>query len=92
MSRRLFSHDRPRRDGAASLRRTLRASTLFTFAGLACLTLRDARAAWPPAPGANMSDASNWPNDPGYPPQPSTGGGQWNLWSFLPPQLPGTPP
>lgn len=36
-----------------------------------------ARGAWPPIPGADLSDPANWPNDPGY-------DDQWNLWSFIP--------
>jgi len=35
----------------------------------------DARAAWPPAPGADMKDKANWPND--Y-------NGRWNYMSYFP--------
>jgi MYXO-CTERM domain-containing protein len=76
----------------ASLLRSLRIATVIVGAALASLTLKDAHAGWPPAPGADMADPSNWPNDPGYhspPDQPLSG--QWNLWSYLPKQLPGTP-
>ncbi len=55
----------------------------------------DARAAWPPAPGATpdqLKDSANWPKDPDYGPRapdgtPSLGGtgGQWELWSWIPP-------
>ncbi len=49
------------------------------------LSAQDANAnAWPPAPGADMTQPANWPNDPGYPTQ-------WNLWSWLPAQTSGTP-
>ena len=48
--------------------------------------LHDARAnTWPPAPGTDMSDPANWPNDPGY----TT---DWDYWSWLPKQQPGTQP
>jgi hypothetical protein len=78
-----------------SLLRSLRVATLLAGASLVSLTLRDAKAAWPPASGADMSDPSNWPNDPGYagclpPSTPGgtqcghadpnpTSGGQWNF-------------
>ncbi len=84
-----------------SLLRSLRGATLLVGASLASLMLRDAEAAWPPAAGADMRDPANWPNDPGYPPYvvavpPTTPktpqNGQWNLWSYLPTQLPGTEP
>ncbi len=46
---------------------------------------RDAHAAWPPAPGADLTDPSNWPDDPDY-------SGYWNVFSYLPVQAAGTPP
>lgn len=69
----------------------------MTIRSLACLValgglvlggvcLHDARAnTWPPAPGTDMSNPANWPNDPGYT-------SDWNFWSWLPKQLPGTQP
>ena len=53
---------------------------------------------WPPAPGADMSNGENWPNDPGFGNcekdkdgkcklengAPIMKGGDWNLWSFTP--------
>lgn len=55
----------------------LRTLTLVCFAAVAVLALRshDARAAWPPAPGADMKDPANWPND--YK-------GRWNYLSYFP--------
>jgi MYXO-CTERM domain-containing protein len=57
--------------------------------------LRDARAAWPPPPGATpqqLMDPANWPNDPDYGPRDSKGmpsitgsGGMWQYWSWIPP-------
>ena len=43
----------------------LRACSLLAFVGCAVFALRthEARAAWPPAPGADMKDPANWPND-----------------------------
>ena len=38
---------------------------------------RDARASWPPAPGADLTLPQNQPDDPGY-------AGDWNLWSYVP--------
>lgn len=54
---------------------------------------------WPPAAGADMSDPANWPSDPGFAScakddkgacqldggKPVISGGDWNLWSFTPP-------
>jgi hypothetical protein len=51
----------------------------------ACTLGHDARAAWPPAQGANLADPSNQPNDPEY-------SGLWNFFSYLPAQSPGAPP
>jgi hypothetical protein len=46
----------------------------------------DARANnWPPPKGADMTDPSNWPNDPDYP-------SLWNYFSWLPKQAPNTSP
>lgn len=42
-----------------------------------------AHAGWPPAPGADMKDRSNWPND--YE-------GRWNYISFFPDRAPGARP
>src|SRR5215472_7756778 len=68
--------------------RSLRRACLpFALLG-ATLLLRthDARAnSWPPAAGADLTNPMNWPNDPGY-------SGQWNFWSWLPKQDPGTLP
>ena len=68
-----------------SLLRTLRLTALLFAASLATVCLRDARANnWPPAPGADMTNPENWPNDPDYP-------NRWNYFSWLPKQTPGTP-
>ena len=55
----------------------LRVCSLLCFAGAAVFALRthDARAAWPPAPGADMKDKVNWPND---------FNGRWNYISYFP--------
>lgn len=42
-------------------------------------------ASWPPAPGADLKDSANWPNDPDY-------AGYWNYWSFLPNRAANAPP
>ena len=42
------------------------------------VAVRDARASWPPAVGADLTLPQNQPNDPGY-------AGDWNLWSYIPP-------
>ncbi len=66
--------------------RALSNKLLFcALAGLALATLSSdaARAGWPPAPGANMQDKSNWPND---------FDGSWKYISYLPKQDPGTRP
>ncbi|MCB9562315.1 MAG: VCBS repeat-containing protein [Kofleriaceae bacterium] len=59
----------------------MRTSRLLLPALLGGLALgaadRPARADWPAPAGADLSDPSTWPSDPGY-------GGQWNLWSFMP--------
>ncbi|MEY3011514.1 MAG: hypothetical protein RIT45_249 [Pseudomonadota bacterium] len=58
-----------------------------------------ATGAWPPAADADMSDPANWPNDPSFASckkdkdgkcelmdgKPVISGGDWNLWSFTPP-------
>jgi MYXO-CTERM domain-containing protein len=66
-------------------RRALCAFTLTACAVASATTIgaHDARAAWPPARGADMRDKTNWPND--Y-------AARWNYASFLPEQQPGTPP
>ena len=46
--------------------------------------VQDVRAAWPPQPGADMTDPSNWPNDPGYAWNDDSDG-QWNYYSFMVP-------
>jgi MYXO-CTERM domain-containing protein len=55
----------------------LRAVSLLCVAGTAVFALRthEARAAWPPAPGADMRDKANWPND---------FNGRWNYLSYFP--------
>jgi MYXO-CTERM domain-containing protein len=61
----------------------------FVIAGLGLVlgfVARDSRANnWPPTKGADMSNPDNWPNDPGYQ-------SDWNYWSWLPKQAPGTMP
>jgi hypothetical protein len=52
---------------------------------LGCFALHDARAAWPPAVGSDLTNPANWPSDPGY-------AGDWNFWSYLPVQTAGTQP
>jgi hypothetical protein len=64
---------------------------LLTISGLAAAALvapfgvgtHDARAAWPPAPGADMKDPANWPND--Y-------HGRWNYLSYFPDRPANAPP
>ncbi|MBI2894462.1 MAG: VCBS repeat-containing protein [Deltaproteobacteria bacterium] len=44
---------------------------------------------WPLPPDAapeEYADPSNWPDDPSYGPGEDGFGGQWNLWSFIPPE------
>ena len=55
----------------------LRVISLVCVAGTAVFALRthEARAAWPPAPGADMRDKANWPND---------FNARWNYLSYLP--------
>ena len=55
----------------------LRAVSLFCLAACAVFALRthEARAAWPPAPGADMQDKANWTND---------FNGRWNYLSYFP--------
>lgn len=55
----------------------LRETSLLCVAGTAVFALQthEARAAWPPAPGADMRDKANWPND--Y-------DARWNYISFFP--------
>ena len=55
----------------------LRGFSLFCLAACAVFALRthDAHAAWPPAPGADMQDKANWPND---------FNGRWNYLSYFP--------
>ena len=67
------------------MRLTSRAIVALLLGGLLAT---DARAGWPPTEGmtsADLADPANWPNDPdyGYSDDQS---GQWNYWSFLPPQ------
>ncbi len=66
-------------------RKSLCAVTIAACAAASSVTFgsHDARAAWPPARGADMRDKANWPND--Y-------NGRWNYASTLPEQQPGTPP
>jgi len=74
-------------------RSLLLAPTLFGLLLLAT-SAQDARAGWPPPPGATpdqLKDPANWPNDPGYGPhddkgQPSASGkgGTWQYWSWIP--------
>lgn len=54
-----------------------RALSIVCLGGVAALSLvgHDARAAWPPALGADMRDKANWPND--Y-------NGRWNYISYFP--------
>ena len=77
-----------------TLGRSLRFVTGLAGVSLAGVLLHDAHAAWPapgqpltissgPTPGSNLSSPANWPDDPGY-------ASQWNFWSFLPTQAPGT--
>ncbi len=62
-----------------------RIAAVFLLASVPLVSADEARAAWPPAPGAELSDPSNWPNDPEY-------SGYWNFFSYLPTQASGTPP
>ena len=52
--------------------------TLLLLLGVVCVfagRTHDARAAWPPAPGADMKDKANWPND---------FDARWNYISYFP--------
>ena len=62
----------------------LRAFSLFAVVGCAVFALRthEARAAWPPAPGADMKDPANWPNDYHE---------RWNYLSYFPPRMTSDP-
>jgi hypothetical protein len=68
----------PLRRGLAP--RTALATTLLVLP----LVVSDVGAAWPPLPDADMSDPSNWPNDPGYA-WSEDSDGQWNYYSFMVP-------
>lgn len=46
---------------------------------LACVDVPRASASWPPPKGADLTNPSNWPNDPDYP-------GLWQYFSWLPKQ------
>ncbi|HEX8792715.1 MAG TPA: FG-GAP-like repeat-containing protein [Polyangiaceae bacterium] len=66
--------------------RSLACLVVLGALSLGGICLHDARAnTWPPAPGTDMTDPANWPNDPGYT-------SDWDYWSWLPKQLPGTQP
>ncbi|GAC1569677.1 MAG: hypothetical protein NVS3B20_00610 [Polyangiales bacterium] len=82
----------------ARLRSRVARSLVLTPALLALAALlssaTDARAGWPPPPGATpdqLKDPANWPNDPEYGPQkkgvPAIDGtgGLWPYWSWIPP-------
>ena len=73
------------RSRRTALRRSLRVAAGLVGLSLACSTLQDAHAAWPPAVGSDLTNSANWPNDPGY-------GGSWNFFSYLPVQTAGTLP
>jgi len=76
-------------------RRLLLAPALFGLVAFAAST-QDARAGWPPPPGASteqLKDPANWPNDPDYGPRNKEGkfditgsGGDWQKWSWIPPR------
>ncbi len=75
-------------------RRHLLAPSLFALFLLA-LGTQDARAGWPPPPGATteqLKDPANWPNDPDYGPRKdgkpdiNGDGGEWQKWSWIPPR------
>ncbi|MCB9737652.1 MAG: VCBS repeat-containing protein [Deltaproteobacteria bacterium] len=72
---------------------------VLATAALLAANPADATGSWPPAAGADMSDPANWPSDPGFASckkdkdgkcemmegKPVISGGDWNLWSFTPP-------
>ena len=60
----------------------VRAVALLALAGVAMFGVH-ADAAWPPAPGADMRDRANWPND---------FTGRWNYLSYFPERGPGAGP
>ena len=62
----------------------VRTFSLFCLTACAVFALRshEARAAWPPAPGADMQDKANWPND---------FNGRWNYLSYFPPRTTAEP-
>jgi MYXO-CTERM domain-containing protein len=75
-------------------RSLLLAPAFFALVLLASAS-RDARAGFPPPPGATqeqLKDPANWPNDPSYGPTDDKGkpsitghGGLWQYWSWIPP-------
>jgi len=60
----------------------LRALSLLSIAFIATFAVH-AHAAWPPAPGADMRDKANWPND---------FDARWNYISYFPDRAPGAQP
>ncbi|MBI2388927.1 MAG: S8 family serine peptidase [Deltaproteobacteria bacterium] len=75
-------------------RRLLLAPALFALVAFASAT-QDARAGWPPPPGATteqLKDPANWPTDPDYGPKKdgkpdiNGTGGDWVKWSWIPPR------
>jgi MYXO-CTERM domain-containing protein len=76
-------------DGAPRLRAL---AAVCACAVAAVLAPGDAAADWPPTESmtaADMANPDNWPNDPGYAYSESEEG-QWNLYSFIPTQEPGS--
>ena len=66
----------------ARIARAAAVASLTVVVGVAAES-DEARAAWPPAPNADLRDPASWPNDPGY-------ADEWSDWSWLPTQAPGT--
>lgn len=65
------------------------------FVAASSIQERDARAGWPPPPGATteqLKDPANWPSDPDYGPRKdgmpnvNGSGGEWQKWSWVPPR------
>jgi subtilisin family serine protease len=67
--------------------RALRVASLLTGLGIVTASLQSDRAlaGWPPKPGDDLTNPANWPSDHGYK-------DNWNYFSYLHPQSPGTPP
>ncbi|RMG15860.1 MAG: hypothetical protein D6729_11945 [Deltaproteobacteria bacterium] len=81
----------PRPAGALARRAVLALAALLCATGVNVASWAE-NPAWPnrSAPREALIDPANWPDDPAYgfdPDDLSVARGQWNLWSFTPPQV-----